>query len=100
MSGIFPSLEWLHTFENKLNSDEHYAQIAKNWEGDMYFVIEPEGNLKEQMVMYLDLWHGECRRVEIVDDIAKYNPAFSLKLYSVFDLPKNLQFRQTIRKLH
>ncbi|HAE58886.1 MAG TPA: hypothetical protein DCG54_05100 [Anaerolineae bacterium] len=79
MAAIFPSAEWLDAFKNKLNSDQRYAQVAKNWEGDMYFVIDPEGNLAEQMVMYLDLWHGECRAVEMVDDIAKYSPAFSLK---------------------
>jgi putative sterol carrier protein len=79
MTSVFPSAEWLNAFKDKLNSDERYAQVAKNWEGDMYFVIEPEGNLTSQIVMYLDLWHGECRAVEIVDDIAKYNPAFSLR---------------------
>jgi putative sterol carrier protein len=79
MSAIFPSAEWLQAFKDKLNSDQRYAQVAKNWEGDMYFIIEPEGNLSEQMVMYLDLWHGECRAVEIVEEIGKYNPAFSLK---------------------
>jgi putative sterol carrier protein len=79
MPAVFPSLEWLKEFENKLNSDEHYAQVARNWEGDMYFVIEPEGNLKTQTVMYLDLWHGKCRGIEIVADIAQHNPAFTLK---------------------
>lgn len=76
---VFPSAEWLKTFEEKLNSDEKYAQVGKNWEGDMYFIIEPEGNLKEQMVMYLDLWHGKCRGSEIVADIAAHSPAFTLK---------------------
>jgi putative sterol carrier protein len=79
MSVIFPSAEWLNAFKDKLNSDAHYAQVAKNWEGDMYFIIEPEGNLKEQMVMYLDLWHGQCRAVELVSDIAKYSPVFTLR---------------------
>jgi putative sterol carrier protein len=79
MPAVFPSIEWLKEFEAKLNSDEHYAQIARNWEGDMYFIIEPEGNLKAQMVMYLDLWHGTCRGTEIVADIAQHNPAFALK---------------------
>ncbi|MCK7480760.1 MAG: hypothetical protein M0C28_28755 [Candidatus Moduliflexus flocculans] len=32
--------------EAKLNSDEKYASIAKNWEGDLFFLIEPEGNLE------------------------------------------------------
>ena len=85
MTAIFPSTEWLNAFKDKLNSDEHYAQVAKNWEGDMYFIIEPEGNLSKQMIMYLDLWHGQCRAGEIVEDIAKYSPAFTLRAaYSNF----------------
>ncbi len=79
MSAVFPSAEWLKEFEEKLNSDEHYAQVAKNWEGDMYFLIEPDGNLKEQMVMYLDLWHGKCRGAEIVSDASSHNPVFVLR---------------------
>ena len=34
MSAIFPSLEWLQALGAKLNSDEKYALVAKNWEGD------------------------------------------------------------------
>ena len=79
MPVVFPNAEWLKEFENKLNSDEHYAQIARNWEGDMYFIIEPDGNLKTQTVMYLDLWHGKCRGTEIVSEISSHQPAFSLK---------------------
>jgi putative sterol carrier protein len=79
MPAVFPSAEWLKAFENKLNADEHYAQVAKNWEGDMYFVIDPEGNLTQQMVMYLDLWHGKCRSTEIVSEISQHSPAFTLK---------------------
>ncbi|MCX6082435.1 MAG: SCP2 sterol-binding domain-containing protein [Chloroflexi bacterium] len=79
MSTMFPSAEWLKEFENKINSDERYAQIAKNWEGDMYFIIEPEGNLKAQFVMYLDLWHGKCRGTEVVSEISSHHPAFTLK---------------------
>jgi putative sterol carrier protein len=64
MSAIFPSEEWLKGLEAKLNSDERYADIARNWEGDLFFFIEPEGNLKGRLTFYLDLWHGTCRKVE------------------------------------
>jgi len=64
MAAIFPSDEWLKGLEAQLNSDEKYASVAKAWEGDLFFVIEPEGNLKEQLTFYLDLWHGRCRKVE------------------------------------
>ena len=79
MTAIFPSAEWLKGLEVKLNSDEKYADIAKNWEGDLFFRIEPEGNLKEELTFYLDLWHGKCRRAEYKPDASAYpKPAFTL----------------------
>ena len=80
MSAQFPSLEWLQGLEEKLNSDEKYAQIAKNWEGDLFFFIEPEGSLKEQLTFYLDLWHGTCRSVDYNPGPEKYSkPVFTLR---------------------
>ena len=79
MPAIFPSEEWLKGLEAKLNSDTRYNQIAKNWEGDLFFLIEPDGNLKEQLTFYLDLWHGACRKVEYKPQPESYpNPAFTL----------------------
>lgn len=79
MTNVFPSEEWLKGLEVKLNSDERYGEIAKNWEGDLFFYIEPEGNLKEQLTFYIDLWHGKCRGVEYKPDSAKYpKPTFTL----------------------
>ncbi len=79
MTTIFPSAEWLKDLENKLNTDERYGQIANKWEGDFYFQIEPEGNLKSQIIFYIDLWHGKCRRTAVVKDINEFSPAFVLK---------------------
>lgn len=79
MSAIFPSPDWLAALEAKLNSDEKYAHVARNWEGDLYFAIEPEGKLKEPLIYYLDLWHGKCRGVEVVADPRQHNPAFTLR---------------------
>lgn len=79
MAAIFPSEEWLKGLEEKLNSDAHYAEIAKNWEGDLFFYIEPDGNLKDQLTFYLDLWHGKCRKVEYKAVPENYpKPAFVL----------------------
>lgn len=72
MNAIFPSMEWLQGLEEKLNSDEKYGQVAKNWEGDLFFFIDPEGSLNEQCTFYLDLWHGACRTVEYNPDPQKY----------------------------
>ena len=79
MAAIFPSEEWLKGLESKLNSDQRYGEIAKNWEGDLFFLIEADGNLKEQLRFYLDLWHGKCRKVEYQPQPESYpNPTFTL----------------------
>lgn len=79
MTAVFPSEEWLKGLETKLNSDERYADVAKNWEGDLFFFIEPEGNLDERLTFYLDLWHGACRKVEYQPAPESHpKPAFTL----------------------
>jgi putative sterol carrier protein len=78
MGEKFPSPEWLNTLFNKLNSDAHYAVTAKNWEGDMCVLVKPGGPLKEQLIYYFDLWHGKCKKVEILQDISLVHPKFVL----------------------
>ncbi|HSL29957.1 MAG TPA: SCP2 sterol-binding domain-containing protein [Anaerolineales bacterium] len=79
MAAIFPSEEWLQALEQKLNSDQRYRDIAKNWEGDLFFFIEPGGNLKQRLTFYLDLWHGACRKVEYQPSPESYPaPTFTL----------------------
>ncbi|GAB4529429.1 MAG: SCP2 sterol-binding domain-containing protein [Anaerolineales bacterium] len=79
MAGVFPSAEWLDSVVDKLNSDEKYARVAHNWEGDMNFVIDPGGALTAGMQIYLDLWHGQCRSARVVTDGALPEAAFTLQ---------------------
>ena len=79
MPAVFPSEEWLMGLESKLNSDKRYREVAKNWEGDLFFTIEPEGNLRDRLTFYLDLWHGSCRKVEYKPRPESHpHPAFTL----------------------
>jgi putative sterol carrier protein len=74
----FPTHEWISLLVDKLNSDEQYAQIARNWEGDMVVSVIPGGSLSEPIAYYLDLWHGRCRDAfEVVEEL-KVKPALSL----------------------
>ncbi|HEY70282.1 MAG TPA: hypothetical protein G4O08_06845 [Anaerolineae bacterium] len=82
MAQPFPSEAWLNDFETLLNSDEQYAEIAKNWEGDFMFAIEPDkGSQDENMYYYMDLWHGKCRSAKtLTQEEAKHaKPAFILR---------------------
>ncbi len=75
---VFPSEEWVQALKNELNSSSAYAEAAKNWEGDFYFIVDPEKNgpLTEPSYLYMDLWHGECRGAFVAKDKAEKNPAF------------------------
>lgn len=79
MTSTFPSAEWLNELQAKLNGDAHYNQVARHWEGDLVFDIQPSGSLRQPLTMYLDLWHGKCRAVEYAADLSRYaKPAFIL----------------------
>jgi putative sterol carrier protein len=75
----FPSAEWMQAIEDKLNTDEKYAQIAHKWEGDVRLIIEPDAKFNESMWLYFDLWHGKCRDAYIEDQTPIKTPAFILK---------------------
>ena len=76
---VFPLEEWLNELIEKIDSDDQYAKIAHKWEGDMGFVIEPNGPLEEEMAFYLDLWHGKCRDGNIIQAGQNIKPVFTLK---------------------
>lgn len=80
MTSLFPSPEWLNELQAKLNGDQHYNQVARRWEGDLVFDIQPSGSLREPLSLYVDLWHGKCRAVEYNRDVASHaKPAFILR---------------------
>ena len=76
---LFPSEEWLVALEEELKSNQQYKDAAKNWEGDFYFIIEPDEGLKERVTAYMDLWHGECRSAYIVSDDTEKSPEFRIR---------------------
>ncbi|MCB2180088.1 SCP2 sterol-binding domain-containing protein [bacterium] len=78
MTGVFPQKDWLDGLVDYLNSSEKYARIAKNWEGDLIFQIKAEAPLDKDVVIYLDLWHGQCRSAKILPANEPLDAAFIL----------------------
>ncbi len=74
----FPNEAWLQALSAKLNSDQKYAQVARNWEGDMIFEINPGGSLSEPISFYMDLWHGKCRGAYVVEAESEIKSVFTL----------------------
>lgn len=79
MAFLFPSEEWLDSLVDLLNKSEDYQKAAENWEGDFYFIIEPDENLQKRVVAYMDLWHGKCRSACIVADETEKSPEFRIR---------------------
>jgi putative sterol carrier protein len=78
MTVVFPRQNWLDTFKDYLNSSEKYAQVAKKWEGDIVYEIKADGALEDNVNIYLDLWHGECRSARILAKNEPIEAAFVL----------------------
>ena len=78
MAVPFPSEAWIQALKDELNTSDKYADAAKNWEGDFYFIVEPGGAYPQRSVMYMDLWHGKCREAFEVKDENVKNPAFRM----------------------
>ena len=70
----FPSDAWVKELMVRLNDNAKYAEAAKNWEWDTLFDIEyPD---KSHRLLYLDLWHGQCRGAHEVKPGQEQKAAF------------------------
>lgn len=74
----FPSDEWVKALMAEINKSEAYRDAAKNWEGDFYFVVNKSPGIPQDVYLYMDLWHGECRDAYAVSDPSDKKPEFVL----------------------
>jgi putative sterol carrier protein len=72
----FATDAWIKRLGDECNKSEAYREAAKNWEGDVYFIVEPEGELQEPVYMYIDLYHGQCRQAFVPEDYTALKPEF------------------------
>jgi putative sterol carrier protein len=72
----FGTQEWYDVYMEEINKSKAYEEAAKTWEGDFYFITEKGGPVKEPIIGYVDLYHGKCRKAEVVTDTKKYSPEF------------------------
>ncbi len=75
----FASDEWAKTLMNELNNSAGYADAAKKWEGDFYFIIDKGDGVVEDIYLYFDLWHGQCREAVRMDDSSAKKPMFEMR---------------------
>ena len=65
---LFPSEEWISRYRDLINGSEEYREAAQTWEGDIAFYMEaePDRGVTDDLVAWLDLWHGECRGARMI----------------------------------
>ncbi|GIK42481.1 MAG: hypothetical protein BroJett011_63140 [Chloroflexota bacterium] len=74
----FATDAWIKRLGEECNNSETYRQAAKNWEGDLYVIVEPEGRLQQPVYMYIDLYHGQCRQAFVPANPATLTPEFHI----------------------
>jgi putative sterol carrier protein len=74
----FATDAWIKRLGEECNNSPAYYDAAKNWEGDLYLIVEPEGSLEEYVYMYIDLYHGRCRQAFVPEDYSALNPEFRI----------------------
>jgi putative sterol carrier protein len=75
----FPSDEWIKALMDELNKSDSYREAAKNWEGDFYFVINEGTGVPQDVYLYMDLWHGECREAFEATEVSTKSPEFVIR---------------------
>lgn len=79
MAILFGSQEWVDALKKALETSQAYKEAAKKWEGDIYFIVEPDASYKQrEIIIYLDLWHGECREARVITDENEKSPKYRI----------------------
>ena len=77
----FPSEEWLTLYRDLINGSQEYRDSSQDWEGDIAFVMEaePDRGVPNDLVAWLDLWHGECRGARMITADESERAAYGIR---------------------
>lgn len=78
---LFPTDPWFQSLVEQINASADYREAAKDWEGDIAFLVEaePDRGVGEDAWGYLDLWHGTCRGGGRVDQVTGETAAYVIR---------------------
>ncbi|MCS6868262.1 MAG: SCP2 sterol-binding domain-containing protein [Thermus sp.] len=64
---------WAQAYCQKLSESEAYRKAAATWEGSLALAVrqDPAQGLPQGVAVVLDLWHGTCRGVKVVEGEAE-----------------------------
>jgi putative sterol carrier protein len=58
---LFPSQEWMTELGNLLRESKEYQQAAKDWEGGLALIMEPDAVCKQEFYAYLEPHRGTVK---------------------------------------
>lgn len=64
---------WAQAYCQKLDESEAYRKAASAWEGSLALAVrpDPQAGFPHGAAVVLDLWHGACRGVRVVEGEAE-----------------------------
>ena len=88
MAILFGTQEWVDALKKALEASQAYKEAAKKWEGDLYIIVDPDASYKHRHIVYLDLWHGECRGASLIKDESEKSPQY--RIFGPFTIMKQI----------
>jgi len=85
--------EWMKAMAEVLNTDERYAEAAKNWEGEILVLVEPDKGSPTGVRAagaYLNLWPGQCPKTAACLEL---NPGTPKPTFTLRRAPRSLLLR-------
>lgn len=61
--------EWMDAWKKKMVEDKEYKEIAKDWEGSVSMIVNPDPSkgVPEPIYVFMDYWHGDVGDFLICD---------------------------------
>ena len=62
--------EWMDAWKEKIAGSKEYKEIAKEWEGSVGLICNPDPskNVPEPIYLFTDYWHGDALDFLICDE--------------------------------
>ncbi|MHB8137876.1 MAG: SCP2 sterol-binding domain-containing protein [Smithellaceae bacterium] len=62
--------EWMDAWKEKIAGSKEYKEIAKEWEGSVALICNPDPskNVPEPVYLFTDYWHGDALDFLICDE--------------------------------
>ncbi|MBD3350306.1 MAG: hypothetical protein GF364_02360 [Candidatus Lokiarchaeota archaeon] len=77
--------EWADAFKDCLNNNPNYKKSAETWEGALILIFKAEDvRLKEDVRLWMDLYHGECRAARFLEPGEEIEHEFEISAKETF----------------